>query len=478
MPVSKPNILFILSDDQGVWAAGCYGNSEIRTPGIDRIAASGVRCDNFFVETPVCSPSRATFLTGRIASQHGVHDWIREGNTGEAAALYLAGEVAYTDVLSRDGWLCGISGKWHLGHSQLVQHGFEHWYVHQKGGGDYNDAPMIRDGELIAEPGYVTDAITDDALVFLDRHGNGERPFYLSVHYTAPHSPWTGHPRDIVDSYDDCAFESCPQEPVHPWAADQQLTQSCLGNRDMLKGYFAAVTAMDAGIVKLLDKLDELGIRESTLVVFTSDNGFSCGHHGFWGKGNGTQPVNMYENSVKVPFLASQPGVLAEGAVADGLVCSYDFMPTLLDHVGCLAPEGRNLPGRSFRHMLSDDMTGSSGSGDGREFVVADTGPAAFGEYGATRMVRTQDWKYIHRYPEGPHELYHLADDPDERANLAADEGYRSRAVELCALLEEWYERHGTDPEKDGRRYAVTGKGQLRPLGEDWASRGEPFAES
>ena len=101
--MSKPNILFILTDDQGVWAAGCYGNSEIRTPGIDRIAESGVRFENFFVETPVCSPSRATFLTGRIASQHGVHDWIREGNTGPEAACYLEGEAAYTDVLSREG---------------------------------------------------------------------------------------------------------------------------------------------------------------------------------------------------------------------------------------------------------------------------------------------------------------------------------------------------------------------------------------
>ncbi len=484
--MSKPNILFILTDDQGVWAAGCYGNSEIRTPGIDRIAESGVRFENFFVETPVCSPSRATFLTGRIASQHGVHDWIREGNTGPEAACYLEGEAAYTDVLSREGWICGISGKWHLGHSQLVQHGFDHWYVHQKGGDDYNNAPMIRDGELIDEPGYVTDAITSDALKFLDKHASEDRPFYLSVHYTAPHSPWTGHPQEIVDSYDGCPFQSCPQEPVHEWAKDQQLTRNCLGNREMLKGYFAAVTAMDLGVVKILDKLEERGIRESTLVVFTSDNGFSCGHHGFWGKGNGTSPLNMYENSVKVPFIVSQPGVVAEGNVADGLVCSYDFLPTLLEYAECPIPEGRNLPGRSFLPMLSDETTADSGGGAGREYVVAGTDPACFSEYGVTRMVRTTDWKYIHRYPEGPHELYHLAEDPDERANLASDAGYRERAKELRTVLEDWYDRHGTDPEKDGRKYSVTGKGQLRPVGGDREAQlsskpglaGEAFAQS
>ena len=98
--MNRPNIVFIISDDQGPWAAGCYGNTEIRTPAIDRIAQTGMRFDNFFVATPVCSPSRASFLTGRIPSQHGVHDWIREGNVGASAAAYLAGEVAYTDILA------------------------------------------------------------------------------------------------------------------------------------------------------------------------------------------------------------------------------------------------------------------------------------------------------------------------------------------------------------------------------------------
>ena len=275
MPSDKPNIVFILTDDQGVWAAGCYGNSEIRTPNLDRIADTGTRFENFFVATPVCSPSRATLLTGRISSQHGVHDWIREGNVGPDAASYLEGEVAYTDILAEHGWTCGISGKWHLGNSQIVQHGFSHWFVHQRGGGPYNNAPMVRNGELVEEPGYVTDVITDDALATIDRYAGNDAPFYLSVHYTAPHSPWTGHPQDIVDSYDDCPFESCPQEPRHPWAIS--LTDNCLGDREMLKGYFAAVTAMDHNVGRILDRLEERGIRDETLVVFVSDNGFSCG---------------------------------------------------------------------------------------------------------------------------------------------------------------------------------------------------------
>ena len=461
--MARTNVLFILTDDQGIWAAGCYGNPEIRTPNIDRIAESGMRFDHFFVAIPVCSPSRATFLTGRIPSQHGVHDWIRDGNVGEEAAEHLKDEVAYTDIMAAHGWTCGISGKWHLGHSQLIQHGFSHWYLHQKGGGPYNNAPMIRNGELIDEPGYVTDAITNDALRFLDSHADDAKPFYLSVHYTAPHSPWTGHPREIVDSYAECPFDSCPQEAIHPWAVGQQLTESCLGNREMLKGYFAAVTAMDQGVGHLLDKLEELKLRDDTLIIFTSDNGFSCGHHGFWGKGNGTNPLNMYENSIKVPFLLSHPGRIPVASAQPAMVSAHDFMPTLLDYLNLPQPQDRNLPGSSVLPVwLGNDDTA-------REEVVV------YDEYGATRMIRTESWKYIHRYPDGPHELYDLALDPGERRNLIAESVHATRIAELRARLESWF-NHYVEPDKDGSNFDVTGKGQLRPVGTAWPGADKPFA--
>ena len=453
MASSRPNVLCILTDDQGVWAAGCYGNREIRTPNIDRIADTGVRFDRFFVSTPVCSPSRATLLTGRIASQHGVHDWIRGGNAGDGAASYLEGETAYTDVLAAHGWRCGISGKWHLGNSTLPQHGFTHWFTHQFGGGPYNDAPMVRNGVPVKEPGYVTNVITDDALSFIDRHANRDEPFYLSVHYTAPHSPWTGHPQDIVDSYDDCPFESCPQEPAHPWAGS--LTHENMGNRESLKGYMAAVTAMDLDIGRLLNRLDHHGIRDDTLVVFLSDNGFSLGHHGFWGKGNGTNPLNMYENSIRVPALISQPGRLPEGAVQPAMISAYDFMPTLLSYLDLPVPWERNLPGRN----ALDTWMGRDDSN--RDHVVV------FDEYGGTRMIRTESWKYVHRHPGGPDELYDLENDPDERANLAGDAGYTGRRESLRGELEGWFERYA-DPDRDGRSRPVTGLGQLRPVGGAW----------
>ena len=115
MSTKKPNIVFILSDDQGAWAMGCSGNEEIITPNLDRLAAEGMRFENFFCESPVCSPARASLLTGRIPSQHGVHDWIRDDNKKQEDIEYLAGQTAYTDILAQEGYVCGLSGKWHLG---------------------------------------------------------------------------------------------------------------------------------------------------------------------------------------------------------------------------------------------------------------------------------------------------------------------------------------------------------------------------
>jgi arylsulfatase A-like enzyme len=321
----------------------------------------------------------------------------------------------------------------------------------------------------------VTNLITDDALAFLDTHASAPEPFYLSVHYTAPHSPWTGHPQAIVDSYEDCPFDSCPQEPIHDWSRGHGLTESCLGNRDMLKGYFAAVTAMDADVVRLLDRLEALGVRQDTLVVFTSDNGFSCGHHGFWGKGNGTFPLNMFENSVRVPFLVSQPGRVPQNQVESGLFSAYDVFPTLLEHVGLPIPEDdRGRPGRSFAPQLQIEADAAAAAG--HEAVVVDA--SAFAEYGASRMVRTTDWKYVDRGDDLPAELYHLADDPDERVNLAADDGYGRQRRELSGLLGDWFRQHGAGGERDGRHWSVTGAGQLRPVGGRREDPAQPaFAE-
>ena len=476
---NRPNVIFILSDDQGYWALGSSGNPEIHTPNLDRLAAHGMRFENFFCTSPVCSPARASLLTGRIPSAHGIHDWIREGNDvsdpkKQPGIEYLKGQTGYTDILAASGYVCGLSGKWHLGNSRVPQKGFTHWFAHPRGGGTYYGGQMFRDGELVTIPGYLTDAITEDALAFIDQQASGDAPFYLSVNYTAPHSPWLDqHPPEIVALYDDCPFLSCPQEPQHPGATYQEVqfskaaanrAQESVPVREFLKGYFAAVTAMDANIGRILDQIAARGLTESTLVIYMSDNGFNCGHHGIWGKGNATFPQNMYDTSVKVPAIFSQPGRIPQGANCAALLSGYDFMPTLLDYLGLAAPAANDLPGRSFFPLLREGQ----GDAHAHERVVV------FDEYGPTRMIRTREWKYVHRYPYGPHELYDLLTDPDEKINLMEDlRVFRLDAARLRQLVEEmkgqmdeWFATY-VDPRRDGTHEAITGRGQLNLAGPD-----------
>lgn len=459
------NLLFILTDDQGYWAMGCAGNSEIRTPNLDRLATTGLRFENFFCASPVCSPARASILTGRIPSQHGVQDFLRAGNSNiydadDRAIEYLSGQTAYTDILSERGYTCGLSGKWHLGYSEKPQKSFAFWDVHASGAGPYYNPPMIRDSKAYQTSDYVSDLITDNALEFLETQKGTDQPFCLNVHYTAPHAPWgrEHHPPELFeDYYQNCPFESTPDEPMHPQQLSKTGSSGSLGfteeeRKETLSGYFAAMTAMDANVGRLLDWLEANGLRENTLIAFTSDNGMNMGHHGIYGKGNGTYPPNMFDTSVKVPMLFSRPGHIPKGKGISSLHSHYDIMPTLLDYLNVENPNSDTLPGRSFSALLE----GRTLDGDDRVVV--------FDEYGPTRMIRTEQWKYVHRYPYGPHELYNLANDPDERQNLIAEPKHQPIRESLRADLDAWFVRYA-DPERDGSREAVMGRGQLDVVG-------------
>ncbi len=455
---AAPNIVFILSDDQGPWALGCAGNDEIHTPTLDALAAAGTRLDNFFCVSPVCSPARASLMTGQIPSRHGVHDYLTGVEVGAQAPDYLAGQAIFTDVLADHGYRMGLSGKWHLGANDAPRKGFVHWYGLEGGGSPYLGATMYRNGNREEVTDYLTDNITDDAHAFLEREATNPEPFFLAVNYTAPHKPWKGqHPREFEDLYADCAFDSCPQEEPHPW--QPTVDGVAIGGepdvRAALVGYFAAVSAMDAAIAGLLRHLDELGIAENTLVIFSSDNGFNCGHHGVWGKGNGTFPQNMYDSSVKVPAIFHWPGRIAAGQVRDELLSAYDVAATILELAGLDPAPFETGPGTSFAPLLqSPDVAGAS---------RAEKAVVVYDEYGPVRMIRTQSKKYVHRYPHGPHELYDLLADPEERHNLMDDAVAHPALEGLRAQLAGWFSRHGV-PEFDGAALPVAGAGQHRPL--------------
>jgi arylsulfatase A-like enzyme len=462
----KTNIIFILSDDHGAWAMGCSGNQEIRTPHLDRLASRGTRYDHFFCVSPVCSPARASLLTGKIPSQHGVMDWIiggngilvdpRRGDTGQAIE-YLKNSRGYTDVLAEHGYSCGIIGKWHLGNARNPQKSFSRWKVIAGGASTYNNAKMFEEnGEMIEASGYLTEFITDQAIQYIKEQQSADQPFYISVHYTAPHAPWkNNHPKRYTDMYADCLFLSCPQGQEHPWSHGGERNDRENAREDLI-GYFAAVTAMDENIGKLMDTVDEMGISENTLICYVSDNGFNCGHHGIWGKGNGTLPNNMYDTSIKVPAIFSQPGTIPQGRVSSALVSGYDVFPTLLEYIGIPNSE-TNLPGASFvRDLLGHEE-------ESREHVVV------YDEYGPVRMIRNKEWKYVHRYPDGPNELYNLSQDPGEVRNLyGTDEAMSGK---LLLELEQWFRTY-VNVELNGAQQPVTGRGQIRMVGE--GGEGEP----
>ncbi|MEG0906318.1 MAG: sulfatase-like hydrolase/transferase [Cellulosilyticaceae bacterium] len=480
---NKPNIIMIMTDDHGYWAMGCDGNQEIHTPNLDRLAQNGVLFKNFFCVSPVCSPARASIFTGKIPSQHGIHDWIHKGHAseselneelrakiydekapdeynwvrnqmkGDVAIDYLEGQTCFTEVLAHNGYTCGLSGKWHMGNSGKAQAGFSYWKSIAMGGDNYYYPTVLQNDEFVMlREKYLTEYITENAIDFIEQTKGDEKPFYLSVHYTAPHSPWgkDQHPAEAYQIYEDCPFESVPNEPAHEWSIYKSQTkeQAAKARIENLKGYYAAVTAMDKGVGELLDYLEENNLIEDTLIIFTSDNGMSMGHHGIFGKGNGTFPLNMYDTAVKVPAIISYPKAMKKGEINEELLSHYDIMPTLLEYLELENNiDTSTLPGQSFAPLLE---------GKGLE---RDTSVIIFDEYGPTRMIRTKEWKYIHRYPYGPHELYHLVEDPGEKINLIDEEKCSVITKELRGKLSTWFNKY-VDPLVDGKGEAVKGYGQ------------------
>ncbi len=508
MQKKRKNILFILTDDQGAWAMHCAGNDDIVTPNLDRLAESGIRYENFYCTSPVCSPARASLMTGKIPSRHGVHDWLAKGHIdeeccsadlkeafatenppkeylwpklslkGDKGIEYLKSHKTFTEVLCDNGYYCGISGKWHIGAANRPQCGFDYWKTTAIGGADYYFQIVLEDGEMKPIPGvYTTDYITDNAIDFLNTRDT-EKPFCLCVNYTAPHSPWGEgcHPEKYMEMYRGCDFDSIPEEPPHPWVSGVDKTFAewksvphpgvrFIGakyapiketwseyRRESLTGYFAAVTAMDECVGRLLDKLEEDGLTDDTLIVFTSDNGSNMGHHGIFGKGNGTYPVNMYQTSTRVPAIFSCRGVIPEGKVLEDIRSHYDIYETILDFVGIDFEKTADMPGESF----ADQLCSGKDNDESEAFV--------YDEYGKTRMICERRKgiyrKLIYRGKEGPNEFYDLIADPDERNNLIKNPEYANAILEMKENLISWFEKY-MDASLDGSKEDVRGKGQI-----------------
>ncbi|MFB7893640.1 sulfatase-like hydrolase/transferase [Microbacterium sp. NPDC056044] len=447
----RPNVVLVFADDLATWAIGAYGSRDAHTPNLDRLAAQGMLAENFFCASPVCSPARASLLTGKIPSQHGVHDWVRGGNAGLEGIDFLDGQTALHDVLSGAGYRCGMIGKWHLGASDSPREAFDTWYAYEKGGGVYFSAPVYRGADLEHPEAYLTDVLAEEAVDFLRGAAEDERPFYLNLSFTAPHYPWVdAHPIELVDLFADATFDDIPRMPAHPWLLLQnpETAAAIKDPEASLRGYFAAVAGLDRALGRVLDEIDALDLAGETLVALVGDNGFNAGHHGVWGKGNGTLPQNMYDTSVRVPAIFRHPRRIPSDVRISESLSGYDLLPTLLDFVGLdplTVPTG--LPGSSFTTLLEGASRGAN-----HPIVV-------FDEYGPVRMIRTGEWKLVDRIAPEPSELFHLSRDPDEDQNLFDDPRYRQIRDQLKSQMEEWFERY-TVPELDGRHLPVLGLGQ------------------
>ncbi|MFI3325310.1 MAG: sulfatase-like hydrolase/transferase [Clostridia bacterium] len=463
--MKKPNIIFILSDDQGAWALGSAGNNDIITPNLDKLAQNGVRYENFFCASPVCSPARASIATGEIPSCHGVIDWLSGGNAdtskypymsdhphfkkADKPIEYLENHPLYIAELAKNGYRCALSGKWHLGNTPQAKEGFEKWFTIFGGGCNYFNPDFFEDGHFINSTEYVTDAITNKAIDFLHEFTQDETPFYLSVHYTAPHSPWNReeHKEEYLSLYDNCEFNATPFLPVHK----NQIASCPVGDtvehrRENLTGYYAAITAMDENIGRILDELEKSGKADETIVIFTADNGMNMGHHGIWGKGNGTYPQNMYDSSVKIPFIISAPFINQKGTVNNKLRSHLDLFPTLLDVANCDYTLNEKQGGRSFyTELLGEDL--------------GDKTIAIGSEYGQVRMIRTKTKKLIIDLISNNHLYFDIENDPNEDVNLYSDEKYQDEIKSMRNDLDTWFTKYSSE-KCDATQYVVTGRGQ------------------
>ncbi len=473
---AQPNILFIMSDDHGYQALSCYGSRVNETPNLDRLAKEGMRFDRCFVTNSICGPSRATILTGKYNHLNG---FVRNGNTFDGS------QQTVSKLLGAAGYQTAMVGKWHL---KSEPTGFDYWNV-LIGQGPYYNPPMKtgskdRSGsQTIKHTGYTTDIITDLALDWLKNDRDPARPFFLMYHHKAPHRNWQPAPRHLhryddvtipepETLYDDYAGRASParkqemtvanhltphdlklapqgglnEEQLAAWNAayepkNEAFRQADLSGRELIqwkyqryaKDYLRCVDAVDENVGRVLDYLDEAGLTENTIVIYTSDQGWYLGEHGWYDK------RWMYEESFRTPLLVRWPARVAPGSVDQHLVMNLDFAETFLDAAGQPIPS--DMQGRSLLPILIGQAPD-----DWRQSVYYHyyeyPGPHSVRRhYG----VRTDRYKLIHYYNEQEWELFDLEEDPFELRSLYDDPNYAEIRDQLLVELNRLREQYGDD---------------------------------
>ncbi|MDX2179167.1 MAG: sulfatase [Bryobacteraceae bacterium] len=445
----RPNILYIMSDDHASHAISAYGSKINKTPNIDRIAQSGARLDNCFVTNSICCPSRAVILTGQYSHLNGVKTL---NDRIDPARPHVA------KTLQAGGYQTAMIGKWHLGTDPA---GFDYWNI-LPGQGLYQNPELIEMGKRQKHSGYATDVITDFSLDWLKKR-DASKPFFLMCHHKAPHREWSPaerhkklfendtipEPDNLFDDYrgrsgaaersrmrvgEDMTKQDLKLDPP-PGLSGMALRK--WGYQVYMKDYLRCVQAVDENVGRMLDYLEESGQAQNTIVVYTSDQGFFLGDHGWFDK------RFMYEESLRMPFLVRWPGVVKPGTVNRDMTLNLDFAPTFLDWAGMPAsPEmqGRsmtaNLRGRTPRDWRTEmyyrywmhlggghSVTAHYGIRTMRHKLMYFYGKA-LGSSGAVNQDTPPEW-----------EFYDLQADPREMKNAYAEPKYAKTVADLKVRL-------------------------------------------
>jgi len=436
----KRNVIFILTDDHRYDYMGFTGKVPwLETPNMDKLAEEGSYMENAFVTTSLCSPSRASILTGQYSHVHTIVDNVAP-NPGNL--------TFFPQYLQKGGYQTGFFGKWHMGaHNDDPRPGFDHWESF-KGQGDYYAPNMNINGERVQydEDTYVTDLLTEHAIEWLDNRDK-EKPFFMYLSHKAVHAlfkPAKRHEgvydgntielpatytQTIGDEYKALKWPEWVKQQRHSWHGVDYMYHDTNGTfNGNLQKYCETLLGVDESVGTVMDWLKANGLDESTMVIYMGDNGFSWGEHGLIDK------RHFYEESVKVPMLIRCPELFEGGKATKRMVQNVDVAPTVLECAGLEKPD--YMPGNSMIPLLQGDTTGWRTRVYYEYFWEYDfpMTPTVFG-------VRTDQYKYM-RYQGiwDQNELYDIINDPDEKYNLMGDPEYADVAKQLASDLYDWLE--------------------------------------
>jgi len=452
----KPmNIIFILADDHRYDAMGFMNKIKgLQTPGMDRLAKEGVHIKNAFVSTALCSPSRASILTGQYAHTHTVVD-------NEAALP--SNLVFFPSYLQKSGYQTAFVGKWHMGNTDdQPQPGFDHWISFQGQGVYYNPTFNVDGKRIKQEGGYITDLLTDYALEWLNKT-NKSKPFFLYLSHKGVHAEFypakrhEGKYADVpvvcppsmyltaTDSSKTYGIVTTPETKVntrdipnwvraqrYSWHGVDYMYHGTIKFDDFYRRYLETLQAVDESIERIINWVVSQGMKDNTMIVYMGDNGFSFGEHGLIDK------RHAYEESMRVPLLVWAPGMVKPNSVMEQIIMNVDLAPTFLDLAGIAKP--KQMQGFSFAEILG----GKNVTWQRDKVFYEYYWEAAFPQTPTTFAIRTERYKYI--YYNGIwdiNELYDLQADPYEMNNLIRDPAYQQTGMKLRTELFNWLGQTG-----------------------------------